>query len=90
MRGYFHTDSDRDMEWLENVLRTARERGNSVRLHTEDGRLKVKVGGGMWTAPLSGTFDQFRDDALPWEVAPNVVQTPRLSVGPDGKPVVSE
>ena len=90
MKGYWHTDSARDMEWLENVLRTAREQGRSIRLSTEDGRLKVKSGGGGWTAPISGTFDQFRDEPLLWESVPTVIAFPRLTVGPDGKPVVSE
>ena len=67
MKGYFHTDSERDMEWLENVLRTAREGGRSIRLSTENGRLKVKVGGGGWTAPIAGTLDKFRDEPLDWE-----------------------
>lgn len=61
MLGYFHTDSARDIEWLENVLRTAREGGRSVRLHTEGGRLKVKVGEGGWTPPIAGTLDPYRD-----------------------------
>lgn len=70
MRGYFHTDSARDMEWLENVLRTAREQGRSIRLHTDDGRIMVKSGGGQWTAPISGTPDMFRDEPLLWESVP--------------------
>ena len=52
MKGYYHTDSARDMEWLENVLRTAREHGRSVRLFTGEGSIKVKVGQGMWSAPV--------------------------------------
>ena len=60
---YFSTESDRDMEWLENVLRTAREQGRRVRLDTSGQVLRVKVGEGCWTAPIQGTPDPYRDGA---------------------------
>lgn len=81
---YYHTDDPRTIGWLENVMRTARENGNAVRLSTgADGTLKVKVGQGMWTAPLSSTHDEYRDGEI------NPTGTPRLTVGPNGEPVVS-
>jgi hypothetical protein len=49
------------MEWLENVLRTAREQGRRVRLDTSGQVLRVKVGESMWTAPIHGTPDPYRD-----------------------------
>lgn len=84
MNGYYHTDDATMLSWLENVLRTAREGGRSVRLHTEDGMLKVKVGEGMWTAPFASSHDSYRDGEV------NPVGFPRLSVGPNGEPVVSD
>lgn len=81
---YFHTDNARDIAWLENVLRTAREGGRSVRLAVEGTSLKVKVGQGMWTAPMEGTWDDYRDGD------PNPTATPRLVVGSDGKPMVTD
>lgn len=82
MRDYYTTDDATMLSWLENVLRTARENGNRVRLHTEDGMLKVKVGEGMWTAPFASSHDPYRDGEV------NPVGHPRLVVGSDGKPVV--
>lgn len=61
MSDYFSTESDRDMEWLENVLRTARTQGRRVRLDTSGQVLRVKVGEGGWTAPIAGTPDPYRD-----------------------------
>lgn len=60
LKGYYMTEDPTMLAWLENVLRTAREGGRKVRLHTEDGTLKVKVGEGMWTAPFASDFDPSR------------------------------
>lgn len=61
MSDYFSTDHPQDMEWLENVLRTAREQERRVRLDTTGQVLRVKVGEGGWTAPIHGTPDPYRD-----------------------------
>lgn len=58
---YFSTDNPRDMEWMENVLRTAREEGRRIRFDTSGQALRVKVGEGVWTAPIQGTPDTYRD-----------------------------
>lgn len=44
--------------------------------------LKFKVGEGMWTPAFFDDYDPYRD-------GPVTVQS-RLSVGPDGKPVVTD
>lgn len=59
---YFHTDSPRDVQWLAHVLEHAAGAHRSVRLDVaDDGSLKVKVGEGVWTAPIAGTLDVYRD-----------------------------
>lgn len=82
MSDYFSTDNDRDMEWLENVLRTAREAGRRVRLDTSGAVLRVKVGEGMWTAPVEGTADPYRDN-------PRAVRLGVTTWSPDGQTQVT-
>lgn len=83
MSDYYMTEDPTMLAWLENVLRTAREGKRKVRLHTEDGTLKVKVGEGMWTGAFASDWDEYRDGEV------NPTGTPRLSVGSNGEPVVS-
>jgi hypothetical protein len=59
---YFHTDSPSTIYWLANVLATAHTTGRRVRFDVDsEGNLKVKVGEGMWTAPLASTPDPYRE-----------------------------
>lgn len=61
---YYHTDDERTIAWLENVLHRAKTNRLSVRLDvSETGSLKVKLGEGIWSAPLGGTPDPNRDTA---------------------------
>lgn len=58
---YYHTDDLNTLEWLGNVVRRAENEGLSLRLRTDSqNRLMVKLGGGMWTAPMDSTPDAFR------------------------------
>lgn len=59
---YFHTDSARTLSWLANVIREAEHNNQSIRLDVDsEGRLKVKRGESMWTAPILSTPDPYRD-----------------------------
>lgn len=59
---YFHTDSQRTITWLANVMQHANAEGHRVRLAVGgDGSLKVKVGEGVWSPPIAGTPDPYRD-----------------------------
>lgn len=59
---YFHTDDARTLAWLETVIKRAKEDELSLRFQiTADAGLKVKLGGGMWTAPFASTPDLQRD-----------------------------
>lgn len=58
---YFHTDNERDINWLAAVLDQAALNQRKVRLDVQDGALKVKIGEGPWTAPIHGTPDPYRD-----------------------------
>lgn len=59
---YFHTNSVRDIQWLANTLQNAANEERRVRFDVDSqGCLKVKVGEGIWTAPISGTPDPYRD-----------------------------
>lgn len=60
---YFHTDDERTVRWLGDVLTTAAVMNRKVRLDVDsEGRLKVKVGEGMWTSPIASTPDFYRGD----------------------------
>jgi hypothetical protein len=62
MQNYFHTDDPRTTLWLANVLSQAKQNGHRVRLSVDsNNNLRVKIEGGMWTAPISSTPDPYRD-----------------------------
>lgn len=45
--------TDRDRDYLYNVLKTAVENGERVRIHqTEESQIKVARGGSVWTLPF--------------------------------------
>lgn len=59
---YFHTDNPATLEWLSNVAATAKANGQSLRIDVDAlGRVKVKRGGSVWTAPIESTPDPSRD-----------------------------
>lgn len=59
---YFHTDDQATLNWLADVLDQASVNRRPVRFAVGgDGSLKVKVGSGVWTAPIASTPDAYRD-----------------------------
>lgn len=59
---YFHTDDPKTLNWLRGVLEIAEYNGQSIRFDVDSqGRLKVKRGESMWTAPIHSTPDSYRD-----------------------------
>lgn len=69
MSNYFHTDDDRMLEFLERVVKRAREDSMSLRLAVDaNNGLKIKLGGGMWTPAFDSTFDSYRDEPYKIEV----------------------
>ena len=59
---YFSTDDRVTVNFLASVLMLAQEKGQRVRIDVDgQGRLKIKRGEGMWSAPLHGTDDPYRD-----------------------------
>ena len=59
---YFHTDDPGTQIWLAGVLNTAIANGHAVRFDVDSqGRLKVKRGESMWSAPIASTPDAHRD-----------------------------
>lgn len=58
---YFHTD---DMRVIDSLIRAtvAGKAAGKIRLDvSSDGTLRVKVGGGIWSAPIRSTEDPWRD-----------------------------
>jgi hypothetical protein len=53
----YHTDNPQDIERLAACLEHARDYGKRVRLDVVDGSLKVKIGEGIWSAPMASTPD---------------------------------
>jgi hypothetical protein len=77
---YFHTDDQRTISWLADVLATARDTGTRIRILTDgNGDLKIKRGGGMWSPPLRSTDDPFRDNSQ--QAAPAISTTPTIKGG---------
>lgn len=61
---YYHTDSASTLAWLASVIERAQRDNLSVRFSVDfENRLRVKVGGSMWSAPIESTHDVFRDGA---------------------------
>lgn len=59
---YFHTDDERTIAWLANVLATCVSDSRRVRFDVSpNGELKVKVGEGIWSAPIHSAPDPYRD-----------------------------
>lgn len=59
---YFHTDNLHDQRRLIANLEHALNNGKSFRASIDSfGRLSIKVGEGMWSAPIESTFDMSRD-----------------------------
>lgn len=58
---YFHTDNPDIITALAAAMDRAQAQGK-IRLDvSSDGTLRVKVGGGMWSAPIQSTEDPWRD-----------------------------
>ncbi|MDB5243952.1 MAG: hypothetical protein JWP57_4578 [Spirosoma sp.] len=63
---YFHTDDVDDVRDLAEALARAARQGKAVRIDVDSaGRLKYKIGGGMWTPSIDSTHDINRDAAVP-------------------------
>lgn len=61
---YFHTDDPAMIEFIASVANLARAHGQSLRVNVDSqGRLTIKRGEGVWSAPFSGTPDQYRDNS---------------------------
>lgn len=59
---YFSTDNDFTISALAMLLTHAAESGKRVRLDVDSkGRLKYKLGEGMWSGPIDSTEDPYRD-----------------------------
>lgn len=59
---YFHTDDLTVVNNLAEALSFASVNDKRVRLDVDDsGNLKVKIGEGIWSAPISSTPDPYRD-----------------------------
>lgn len=59
---YFHTDDQSTIFWLKNVLESAYTAGQRVRFNVDEaGRLSVKRGESVWSAPIESTPDPYRD-----------------------------
>lgn len=58
---YFHTDNDAVTDQIERAVNAA-QHGRSLRLDVDSqGNLRIKVGEGMWSAPIASTPDPYRD-----------------------------
>lgn len=74
---HFHTDSERDLNWLASIVEGAADNGRRLRLNVDDsGHLTVKVGESIWSAPIAGTPDPYRDKSFA-----NVVPAKNYSEG---------
>ena len=59
---YFHTDSPTLLSTLGYLMTEGAKQGGRVRLDVDEaGRLRYKVGEGMWSPPISSTPDPYRD-----------------------------
>lgn len=60
---YFHTNDPRSIEFIVNVASLALEQGQRLRIDTDEkGNLRIKRGEGMWSPPLGGEPDPYRDN----------------------------
>jgi hypothetical protein len=58
---YFHTDNSEVIWEIASALCKAGDHDRSVRFDVDSqGRLKYKIGEGMWTAPFASTPDAYR------------------------------
>jgi hypothetical protein len=59
---YFHTDNPYTVGRIADSLARAKEQGQRIRFDvTPNGQLRYKIGGGVWSAPISSTPDPWRD-----------------------------
>lgn len=64
MNDYFFTEDPATIEWLANVFMTAKQNGQSVRVHVDSvNRLRVKRGAGVWSPPIASDIDLSRDNS---------------------------
>lgn len=60
---YFHTESDNVVAALAGLLSAAADNGKRIRIDVDHGGSpRIKVGEGMWSAPLVSTPDPYRDN----------------------------
>lgn len=61
---HFHTSNLETIGFLAKVLSSAHADVRRVRLDTDKaGNLRIKVGEGMWSAPIPSTEDPYRENA---------------------------
>ena len=61
MQNTFHTDDPSVVSHVAYLAEAAAKDGRRFRLNVDsDGNLKIKVGEGMWTAPIRSTPDPYR------------------------------
>lgn len=61
---YFHTDSGSAKFMLASMLQDAYVEDQRVRIDVDsEGNLRIKVGEGMWSAPIVSTPDPYRDNS---------------------------
>jgi hypothetical protein len=60
---YFHTDNPNEIQRFAEAVTYADTNGVRLRLDVDgQGRLRYKVGGGGWSAPIASTPDPWRDN----------------------------
>lgn len=63
---YFHTDDERLIGYLADVLKNAEGLGTRIRLDVDsEGNLRIKRGEGIWSPPFASTPDPYRDEPKP-------------------------
>lgn len=61
---YFHTDNESTVIRLAIALTIAMQDDKRVRFDVDElGRLKYKIGEGMWSEPINSTPDPYRDQS---------------------------
>lgn len=66
---YYHTDDQSMVNWLAVALSNAAVAERCVRLDVDsEGRLRVKVGEGVWTSPFASTPDPYRNSPTVYHV----------------------
>lgn len=58
MEDYFYSEDPATIEWLANVFMTAKQNGQTIRVHVDSlNRLRVKRGASVWSPPFESDHD---------------------------------